>query len=274
MKLPIIFPALCSILFSFASNVSALQTNSSTRAAGINIEGDNASDALNLMAEVSITTKDKFTLSADYYEGSPRSDGFLLLHGCQSDRQSLTPIAKLLAEQGHHVLSMDLRGYGKSTSEQYSHANIKRNTKDIINYQQRMAQLMAYWEEDVLAGYEHLATKLAKENNISILSVGCAARYAVSTAEQLYVANMALLSPDMDYATKERYKNLRDIASFFISSVHHVQSYQTAKELFEWNGHDRSTMLLYKGNYAGNHLLRRNKSLAIDIAHWLSERAK
>ncbi|REL33955.1 alpha/beta hydrolase [Thalassotalea euphylliae] len=268
MKLSIIFPALCFILFSFASNVSAVQTQSSANSS------TNVSDAVNLMAEVSITTKDKFTLSADYFEGLPRSDGFLLLHGCQSDRQSLTPIAKLLAEQGHHVLSLDLRGYGKSTTEQYSHANIKRDTKDIINYQQRMAQLMAYWEEDVLAGYEHLATKLAKENNISILSVGCAARYAVSTAEQLYVANMALLSPDMDYATKERYKNLRDIASFFISSVHHVESYQTAKELFEWNGHDRSTMLLYKGNYAGNQLLRRNKSLAIDIAHWLSERAK
>lgn len=269
MKQPFLLLSLCIFLLSATADVSAVQTEFLAKT-----NGGNATEKANLISEVRIVAEDKFTLSADYFKGSLRSDGFLLLHGCHSNRQSLHAIAKLLVEQGHHVLSMDLRGFGKSVTEQYSHNDIKRETKDIISYQQRMAQLMSYWEEDVLAGYQHLKANLAKENNISILSVGCAARYAVSTAEQLYVANIALLSPDMDYATKERYKNLRDIASFFISSVHHVESYQTTKELFEWNGHDRSTMLLYKGNYAGHHLLRRNKSLAIDIAHWLSERAK
>ncbi|REL25181.1 hypothetical protein DXX93_00500 [Thalassotalea euphylliae] len=232
------------------------------------------SEGTNAETSVAIVTKDKFTLNADYLPGLPKSDGFLVLHGCQTDRQALRPVADLLAEQGHHVLLLDLRGFGESISVQYSHEKIKRATKDMIKYQQKMAQLTAYWEDDVLSAYRFLAGKIAKANNISILSVGCSAPYAVTTADQMYVANMAFLSPDMDYATKERYKNLRDIASFFISSVHHIESYQTAQELFEWNGHDRSTMLLYKGNYSGAQLLRRHQSLAIDIGHWLSERAK
>ena len=236
-----------------------------------------AEDALaesKLATSAAIVTKDKFTLSADYLTGLPKSDGFLVLHGCQADRQALRPVADLLAEQGHHVLLLDLRGFGESVSAQYSHDKIKRSTKDMIMYQQKMAQLTAYWEDDVMSAYRFLADKIAKGNSVSILSVGCSAPYAVTTADQMYVANMAFLSPDMDYATKERYKNLRDIPSFFISSVHHIESYQTAEELFEWNGHDRSTMLLYKGNYSGAQLLRRHKSLTIDIAHWLSERAK
>ena len=224
--------------------------------------------------EVKLTTRDKFELKADYLAGRAKNDGFLLLHDCQADRQSLATIANQLNEHEYHVLSLDLRGFGRSVSGEHSHDRVKRTTKDIITYQSKLAQLTAYWEEDVQLAYQYLKDKMDKQNQISILSAGCSTPYAVATAEKFYVANMVLLSPDMDYAAKERYKNLTDIASYFISSVYHVPSYQTSKELYEWNGHPRSTMLLFKGNLAGTQLLKRNKSLSTDIALWLSERAK
>ncbi len=224
--------------------------------------------------EITLTTADKFTLKADYYPGKEKSDGFLLLHDCHSDRKAYQAVAQQLTDDGYHVLSLDLRGFGRSVSPKFSHSTIKRQTKDIVLYQQKLAQLTSYWEQDTFLAYNFLREKLDNKNNISLLASGCSATFAITTAEKMYVANMVLLTPDMDFAAKERYKNLNDIASYFIGSIYHIASYQTTKELFEWNGHTRSKMLLFKGNNTNAQLIKKNASLAKDIAHWLSERAR
>jgi len=222
--------------------------------------------------EINLLQQEQFKLLGDYYKGRKKADGFLLLHDCSADRTAYQSITEQLAQANYHVLSLDLRGFGRSVSPKFSHDKIKRQTKDIVLYQQKLAQLTSYWEDDVMVAYNFLRQKLDNVSRISILSSGCSAPYAVSTAEKMYVANLVMITPDMDYSTKERYKNLNDIASYFISSIYHVASYQTSKELFEWNGHSRSKMLLFKGGDVDSQLLKKNSSLAKDIAHWLSER--
>lgn len=224
--------------------------------------------------EVSIEMKYEFSLKADYFPGKKKSDAFLILHDCASDRSVYREITEQLVDKQLHVLALDLRGFGKSTSPTFSHKAMKRKAKDIIAYQVELAQITSYWQEDVLVAFEYLRGKLDKQASISILSSGCSAPYAVSVAEKMHIANMVMLTPEMDYAGKERYKNLTDISTYFIASVHHVETYRTAKELFEWNGHTRSKMLSFKGDHVDAQLLKQNKSLASDIAQWLSERAK
>jgi len=51
-----------------------------------------------------------------YYEVSgPGPGGYLLLHGWSCDHVSMRPIATHLADRGHRVANMDLRGHGRST---------------------------------------------------------------------------------------------------------------------------------------------------------------
>lgn len=224
--------------------------------------------------EVTIDRPHEFSLKADYFAGKKKSDAFLILHDCASDRTTYEAITKQLAEQAFHVLSLDLRGFGRSTSATFSHLDMKKRTKDIISYQQLLAQITSYWEEDVLAAYEFLRNKLDKSANISILASGCSSPFAVSAAEKMHVANMVMLTPKMDYAGKERYKNLTDIPTYFIASVHHIETYRTTKELFEWNGHSRTKLLEFKGDNVDAQLLRQNRTLASSIANWLIERAR
>jgi pimeloyl-ACP methyl ester carboxylesterase len=51
-----------------------------------------------------------------YYEVSGTSrGGYLLLHGWSCDHVSMRPVATHLADRGHRVANMDLRGHGRST---------------------------------------------------------------------------------------------------------------------------------------------------------------
>jgi len=214
------------------------------------------------------TDKD-FMLSADYYFGGKRDGGVIVLHDCQSDRQAYKNIAKTLSEQGLHTLLVDFRGYGASVATGYSRKDIKKSAINIVDYQSGMALLTTYWQEDLLAAYQFLRTKIEPNKGIAIVASGCAGTYAVALAEKIYINSMVLITPSMAYSDKERYKNLIDIPSYFIISTRHQESYQTAQELFTWNGASQSKMQIFKGDRYASQLIARRKLLIDDIAHWI-----
>ncbi|MCW8833490.1 MAG: hypothetical protein OQK03_09245, partial [Colwellia sp.] len=76
-------------------------------------------------------------------------------------------------------------------------------------------------------------------------------------------------TPKMTYSDKERYKNLIDIPSYFVTSSHHQDSYQTAQELFAWSGAKQSKMQIYKGDSYAYQLIYRQKYLVEDLAQWI-----
>ncbi|WP_448212515.1 serine aminopeptidase domain-containing protein [Colwellia sp. MEBiC06753] len=224
--------------------------------------------------EITLTTVDEFTLTADYLVGKKHQDGFLFLHDCHSDRSEFATIAQQLNEQGYHALLLDLRGFGRSVSDEFSHHTMKRHTNDIIDYQAKLGQLSSYWQQDVILAYEFLRKHLDASNHISLIASSCSVPFAITTAESFYVANLVLLTPELDRTYTERYKNLNDIATYFISSYHHTPSFETTKELFIWNGHSRSKLQLFKGNNTGLSLLKGNRTLTSDIAMWLKDQTK
>lgn len=78
-----------------------------------------------------------------------------------------------------------------------------------------------------------------------------------------------MITPQMTYTDKERYKNLIDIPSYFITSSHHAEGYNATQELFSWNGSTKSKMQIFKGDRYDYHLITREQSLINDIAHWI-----
>ena len=215
-----------------------------------------------------------FLLAADYRffpnkATAKHMPGVIVLHDCHSERTSYKTLSTSIAEQGIHTLSLDFRGYGASIAPGYSALEVKKNATDIISYQTEVAVLMSYWSDDLLAAYEFLRSKVDNSRGISIVASGCAGAYAVTLAESVHLNSMVLLTPEMTYADKERYKNLVDIPSYFISSAQHAMSYATAQELFTWNGSRYSKLQVYKGGRLNNQIIRANKYLVNDIALWL-----
>jgi len=210
-----------------------------------------------------------FLLTADYYMGEKRSGGVIVLHDCKSDRSRYSEMADSLFQQGLHTLALDLRGYGGSVSAEFSRDLIKQNATDIISYQSEMALLTTYWQDDLIAAYQFLQSKVDSKQGIAIVTSGCSAAYGVALAEKILLKSIVMITPQMTYADKERYKNLIDIPSYFITSSHHADSYKAAQELFSWNGSQKSKMQIFKGERYDYYLIAREKSLINDISHWV-----
>lgn len=215
-----------------------------------------------------------FLLSADYYYLGKKIDvrkspGVIILHDCTSDRNQYSELAKTIAAQGIHVLSLDFRGYGGSVAKEFSQLEIKKHSKDIVSYQNEIALITSYWADDLWSAYQFLRKKVDKSKGIAVVASGCAASYAVTLAERIQLSAMVLLTPEMSYRDKERYKNLIDTPNYFISSAHHLASYSTAQELFAWNGASRSKLQVFKGNRRDRKLISANLNLLNDIAQWL-----
>jgi len=215
-----------------------------------------------------------FLLSADYRffpekASAKNMPGVIVLHDCHSQRNNYTKLSTSIAELGLHTLSLDFRGYGNSIAEGYSELEVKKHATDIVSYQNEIAVLRSYWQADLVAAYEFLRNKVDNSKGISIVASGCAGAYAVALAEQRHLHSMVLLTPEMSYADKERYKNLIDIPSYFISSAQHAMSYATAEELFTWSGAKQSKLQVYKGDKLNHQIINNQKYLVNDIALWL-----
>jgi len=212
---------------------------------------------------------DDFLLFADYYLGGKRSGGVIVLHDCNNDRRSYRELAKSLAQEGLHTLLVDLRGYGDSVSQAYSQEGVKLKATDIVTYQSEMESITAYWPDDLLSMHQFLSKKTDKNKGIAIVASGCTTSSAVALAEKINLNSMVMITPKMTFSDKERYKNLVDIPSYFVTSSHHQDSYETAQELFTWNGAKRSKIQVFKGTAYNYQLISRKKHLVNDVALWV-----
>jgi len=226
------------------------------------------------IVQIKARTKDDLLLFADYYQGGKRSGGVIVLHDCNKSRRSYRVLAKGLAEQGLHTILLDLRGYGDSLSPKYSQGEAKKKSTDIASYQNEMALIMDNWADDLLAAYQFLFEKIDKNRGVAVVASGCSGAYAVNLAEKIQLNSIVMITPKMTNDDKERYKNLVDIPSYFITSSHHQDSYETAQELFSWNGAKQSKLQVFKGSRYNSQLISRQDHLVSDIAFWVKARLR
>jgi hypothetical protein len=220
---------------------------------------------------VKFMAKDKFMLSGKYYAGKKDHSAVLLLHDCKYGSQSYYRLIQVLTSHGIHALTLDLRGFGESISAEFSHKYIKSISKDIATYQSELFKLKSFWQGDVLEAYNYLRSMIDKKRDVAVVSSGCSASQSVFLAEKMRIHSFVLFTPILDYMEKESFKNLIDIPVYFVNTVHEKETYQTGKELFDWNGDNRSIFQLFKGSGQGLSLLKRKRYLSHDIALWLDD---
>lgn len=232
-------------------------------------QADVTSESLSQTVKIKARADHEFLLEADYYLGTEKNGGVIVLHDCKNDRRRYKNVADNLAKQGLSTLLIDFRGYGNSVEEGYSREQIQKDSPDIVSYQSSMALLTTYWQGDLLAAYQFLESKLTENKDIAIVASGCSGAYAVALAEKILLKSMVLITPKMTYSDKEKYKNLIDIPSYFVTSSRDQESYQIAQELFSWNGDQRSKIQTFKGDRYSHQLVNQKKYLLEDIAHWI-----
>lgn len=224
-----------------------------------------------LFATVSIQAKkgEEFLLWADYYKGEQHAGGVLVMHDCNSDRRAYSSLANALAQAGMHTLLIDLRGYGESVAPGFSRETVKKKSPDIVTFQSEMSLIKANWSQDLLAAHQFLLNKIDKTQGVAIVTSGCSSAYGVALAEKIHISASVMITPQMSYSDKERFKNLIDTPNYFITSSHHQDSFASSQELFNWNGDKRSKIQIFKGSRHDQQLLSSQTYLVKDIALWI-----
>ena len=223
------------------------------------------------LSRVKYLADDGLMLSAQFYQGKENKPGVFLLHDCEHNSNNYRVLMSRFLQQGFAVFAPDLRGYGESIAEHFSHAVIKTMIKDIASYKNEVARINAYWDKDVITGYNYFRSKINKLTKVSVISSGCSAAQAVSLAEKMRINSFVMFTPKLNYLQKERFKNLIDMPIYFIDSQYDTDSHLTTQELFEWNGDRFSTYQTFKGIKQGHSLLNSKPFLPTTLSLWIEQ---
>ena len=154
--------------------------------------------------EVQFNTRDKLTLTADFYP--PRKKGraplAMLIHDAGQDRSGLVKVALNLQKRGFAVLALDLRGHGASVSEGWDWA--ERTTES------EKVNLWSFAMRDLHAAKEYLRERKDVHNaNLCLVGVGAGAALAVRYALNDESARaVVLVDPQLEAYGYNLYKDV------------------------------------------------------------------
>lgn len=194
-------------------------------------------------AEISFPTADGGTVYGNLYGEGPHA--VLLAHGAVFDKESWDGLAQDLSAEGHRVLAIDFRGYGKSTAVRAGNALY----------------------QDVLAGISYLHDE--GSGRVSVIGAsmgGGAAAQAAVAAEPERIDKLILLA-GVPIATPER---MQGDKLFIVSRGDSLRS--AVEDQFERAGEPKELTVL-DGSAHAQHIFRsrgRGEELTAVIVAWLA----
>jgi len=141
---------------------------------------------------VTLSTKDGWTLAAIYSPAGAQRKTVILLHDLNKKKEEFTTFSNDLAKAGIGYLAVDLRGHGHSTGRGHVSGFAKEGVDNPFNK-------MTY---DVEAAVSFLKSKGVPADQIVLLGAGLGAQVAAKSAVLSGVEHIALISPSA---------NIRDV---------------------------------------------------------------
>jgi dienelactone hydrolase len=140
--------------------------------------------------DVTITAPDGTRLKATSYPAAGPGPAVLLLHMCNTTRQSWIPLAPQLAAAGIHTLTLDYRGYGESEGAR----------ADRLPPQEGQALVNDKWPGDIDAAYDFLISQPGVDKaRVGAAGGSCGVGHAVRLASRhKEIRSLALLAGGLD----------------------------------------------------------------------------
>jgi dienelactone hydrolase len=124
--------------------------------------------------DIDITAPDGIKLRATFFAAAKSGPGVMLLHMCNTTRQSWEPVAKQLSENRINALTIDNRGFGESGGPRFEGAS-----------PEVMKQLNDKWPADFEAAYDFLiAQPGVDKTRIAVGGGSCGVNNAMRVAER------------------------------------------------------------------------------------------
>lgn len=203
--------------------------------------------------EVTLNTKDGFTLKGTYYHSSSQK-GIILLHMLQRDRSDWSSFASKLKDNGFNVLSIDSRGHGKSSGDWQKFTDTEFN--GMVN--------------DVEASLNFLKEK--GNNSIGIVGASIGANTALNAAvsNQSNLKTIVLLSPGLDYHGVK----IKQTSSEFTGSIliavakDDTYAYQSSQEIYNGLKTPNKKLITYESGGHGTLMLSSHPELENEIINF------
>jgi dienelactone hydrolase len=211
--------------------------------------------------DVDIVAPDGFTLRATYWEAAAPGPGVLLLHQCNRDRRAWDALARALADAGVHVLAPDFRGFGDSVGEG-------------VSFREQGEALWPLYEGDVDRAMSFL-TSLPDVDaaHIGVVGASCGGSQALLlSSRNESVKSLVFLSSSLPWIGDEDiavFERTRSLPLLGIAADGDEQALLRTRRLFDSSPHERSRLVVYKGDRHGVPLFDQDPALVEAIVDFL-----
>ena len=221
-------------------------------------------------SDLTLTTEKGFQLKASYYQSNKPSDrAVLLLHQCNYNRTMYNDIGQQLSDQGIHALSIDFRGFGESTNDEFNVDKIQKLPRE--ERQQAWQEMSKHWPSDVQLAYNHLTSKMSDKGIVGVVGASCGGSQAITLAENNPISIIGFFSSGQRDENIARYKKtLAAKPTLIIASEEDRGTYESAQKLFKVTSNANSKFIAYKGAAHGYPLLDTDTQLASYMVSWLN----
>ena len=218
----------------------------------------------NLQAkETKIRLQDK-TEIVGIVSGDIRSDSTaLMLHQCNRDQSMWGPLVGNLIREGVSVLTVDMRGYGRSESKKYKISD------------QSWLEITEHFAKDLVDIDQHWRQLTPKANKRILVGASCGGGLSLSNAANHNdIDALVLLSPSIrerwtSSQDKELFKSKSETPVLGIASEEDKNALKSIEQVFEWSRSKDSQKIVYKGRMHGEPLFNYDSQLPETIVRWI-----
>jgi alpha-beta hydrolase superfamily lysophospholipase len=212
-------------------------------------------------AQVEFSAPDGLMLHATYWAAAGPGPAMLLLHQCNADRTSWTPLAERFARAGVHVLAFDFRGFGGSRNDLVGDFSAER------------ARLLPDFPADVDRAVSFFATLPDVDvKRLGVMGASCGGSQTVLLAlREPRVQAIGFLSSSLPALTEQdlvQFESNEGLAILAIAAEKDAGTIEITRRLFDRSSHPDSKLIVYKGALHGVPLFEHDAGLADSIVAW------
>ncbi len=217
--------------------------------------------ALPPAADVEFAAADGLMLHATYWAADRRGPAMLLLHQCNADRASWTPLAEDFARAGVHVLAFDFRGFGGSRSDLVGDFKAERD------------RLLPDFPADVDRAIAFFATLPDVDmKRLGVMGASCGGSQTLLLAlREPRVKAIGFLSSSIPWLTDQdlvQFESNQGLPILAIAAEKDTDTFARTKRLFDRSPNPDTKLIVYKGNLHGVPLFVHDQGLVDSIVAW------
>ena len=210
-----------------------------------------------------VTAPDGAALKATYYAAAAPGPAVLLLHMCNTTRQSWDPVGRQLSAAGIHALALDYRGYGDSPGDRH----------DTLPAPQRQTLVTDTWPGDIDAALAYLQSQPGVDKTrVGAGGGSCGVQQAVQLARRHpQVRSLVLLAGGTDragLAFLQRTQWLPVFAAAAADDQYDQQAPQSMQWLAELSGNPRNRFVGFADGRHGTEIFEPHPELVTQIVDW------